>query len=200
MKIERRKVDRRKSSEIHAYLEEVAHPLAQIGRVCDPSCDVVCPTCGAKNCACSCSSHCQYIPEFLTTDPNFPIEGKIAPLAFELKRLNVFQPCWSCEGHNDPAGLLWKIPRVWFYCKNIIFLRLLSDVLKDLEFEQHPMVPWEVNVTFSDKDNPDTTFSLEPVGTNANTLLADLQADVKVLTENVYNRVTEKAGVLMKIN
>jgi len=65
----------------------------------------------------------------MTTDANFPIESGIAPLVFELKRLGVFEPCWSCEGHNDPGGNLWKIPRVWFYCDSVV--QVLGKTLRE---------------------------------------------------------------------
>lgn len=197
MKIERRIKDRRENSENLSQLEEVANPPAQNARVCDPSCEEVCPTCGATACACACSSECRHIPGVLTDDPNFPIEAHIAPLAFELKRLGIFRPCWSCEGHNDTQDTLWKIPRVWFYCDSVVHLRLLSDVLKDLEIEEKLHVPWQVAVTFSDAENPDTTFSLKPARTGPGTKLEDLQADTRVITENVYDRVTAKAGQLI---
>ena len=106
------------------------------GRVCRPECDAVCPSCSFTFCACCCSCDCAYIPAVLTSDPNFPIETMIAPLAFELKRLGVFEPCWSCEGHNDHDDKLWKIPRVWFNCASVVHVRLLSDVLKELEIDE----------------------------------------------------------------
>ncbi|MDA1090566.1 MAG: hypothetical protein O3A85_09675 [Proteobacteria bacterium] len=121
-------------------------------------------------------------------------------MAFELKRLGIFEPCWSCEGHKNSEGMLWKIPRVWFYCHSIVHLRLLSDVMKDLEIEKKLSVPWQVNVTFSDADNPDTTFSLEPARIDNSTLLESLQADITVITASVYNRVTAKASVMLNNN
>ncbi len=49
----------------------------------------------------------------LSSDPeSHPLESRIAPLVYELKRLEVFDPCWSCAGHNGTDGALWKIPRV----------------------------------------------------------------------------------------
>ncbi len=147
---------------------------------------------------CACTSDCPHISTVLTTDKNFPIENKIAPLAFELKRLEVFKPCWSCEGHNDKTGQLWKIPRLWFYCDSVVYVRLLSDVLKDLEIEDRLETPWQVRVTFSDKGNPSTAFALEPeASAGVQPRLETLQGDVLTITECVYERMMEKASSLM---
>ena len=79
-----------------------------------------------------CRRDCAKAPARLSSDPDrFPVEEKIAPLVFELKKLGVFFPCWSCEGHNDPSGKLWKLPRVWFYADSVVHLRLLSDAIND---------------------------------------------------------------------
>jgi len=79
-----------------------------------------------------------------------------------------------------------------------LYLRLLSDVLKDLEVEKKLNAPWQVCVTFSDDDNPDTTFSLKPARIESNMALHALQTDVRVITDNVYARVTAKAGVILE--
>lgn len=195
MKIERKKSDRRTDAGVQADLEEVSVVPALMGRVCSPDCDVVCPSCSSTSCACSCSSDCSRISTELTSDPNFPIESGIAPLAFELKRLGVFEPCWSCEGHNDHDGKPWKIPRVWFYCDSVVHVRLLSDVLKELEIDELINVPWQVRLTFSDEDNPATTFSLEPeIGSQIS--LGALQEDIKVIARYLAPMFTRRAEVL----
>jgi len=133
----------------------------------------------------------------LTTDPAFPVEALIAPLAFELKRLGVFHPCWSCEGHNDHSGDLWKVPRVWFYCDSVVHVRLLSDVVKELEIGEQLSGPWQVRLTFSDLDNPATAFSLEPeISPGAVPSLESLQEDVKVLTQCMAPQFARRAWIL----
>lgn len=198
MKIERQEKSAQESAEIRAELSKVASPPAKTERVCDPSCDAVCSTCGVTNCLCACFNGCPHIPSVLTSDPNFPIESKIAALAFELKRLEVFKPCWSCEGHNDRTGALWKVPRVWFYCDSVLHVRLLADALKDLEIDKLISGPWQVRLTFSDENNPDTTFSLEPVTERGSgTTLAALQQDVMVIVDKLNPMMVEKAGALL---
>lgn len=197
MKIRRRKSDKRNDAEIRADLARVSCMPEIRGRFCGPDCMTVCPTCSSTVCDCNCSSQCPDISDRLTSDPNFPIEGGIAPLVFEIARLGVFEPCWSCEGHNDPSGNLWKIPRVWFYCDSVVQVRLLSDVLKSLEIDKLTRAPWQVRLTFSDEDNPATTFSLEPVfGPGARITLEDLQGDTRVLTEFLHSMMIESADQL----
>lgn len=199
MKIERRKEDRQVNAGVQADLEKVSAVSAPEGRVCSPECDAVCPSCSSTSCACCCSSDCGHIPAQLTSDPNFPIETMIAPLAFELKRLGVFEPCWSCEGHNGHDNKLWKIPRVWFYCDSVVYVRLLSDVLKELEIDELINGPWQVRLTFTDEDNPATTFSLEPeIGTGSPSSLKVLQEDVKVITQYLPPMFTRRAELLAK--
>lgn len=198
MEIRRQPKSAEKKAEIRVELAKVSDPPARTGRVCDPSCNTVCSTCGAMDCACGCSRTCPDIGAVLTTDPKFPIENKIAPLAFELKRLDVFQPCWSCEGHNDNTGRLWKIPRVWFYCDSVVHVRLLSDVLKSLEIKALISVPWQVRVTHSDEGNPSTTFSLEPaMGKDSNTTLPSLQDDAMAIAEHLNEMMVDRAGALI---
>lgn len=117
----------------------------------------------------------------LSVDPDrYPIEPRILPLVFELKRLRIFDPCWSCEGHLGTDGSLWKLPSVWFYCSGMVYLRLLADGLNHLKRVGILHAPWEVAVTYSDADNPDTTFSLQPVFAQLGTTsLTMLQEDVR---------------------
>ncbi len=184
---------------VHADLLRIVNPPART-RVCNEACDAVCPTCGSTGCACSCSSACPHISTVLTCDPAFPIEELIAPLAFELKRLGVFEPCWSCEGHKDKTGNLWKVPRVWFYCDSVVYVRVLSGVLKDMDIEERLEVPWQVRVTFSDDKNLGTAFSLRPdTAEKPNVTLEQLQRDVRAITEGLYDRVMKKAGILLNV-
>ena len=146
------------------------------------------PVCGS-NCpdydpAVGCHRFCQAAPLRLSSDPTSPLEPLIAPLTFELKRLGVFHPCWSCEGHNDQAGQLWKLPRVWFYAHSVVHIRALGEALDRLFIDKRVSARWRVVLTHSDADNPDTTFSLEPEPA-AEQRLSDLQADARAIAEGV---------------
>ncbi len=124
-----------------------------------------------------------------------PIEEGIAPLVYELNRFDMFKPCWSCEGHLGPKGDLWKVPRVWFYCSSVVHVRLLSDVLAQLQADRATHVPWRVRVTFSDVDNPDTTFSLRPdIFDDDECSLEKLQQDVRIISERLEPMIASAAN------
>ena len=201
MKIERRKDGRGRVAQIREELGEILHG----GMDGVPVCAADCPNAGPERC----SRHCPDIPQMLSSDPeNHPLESRIAPLVYEIKRLEVFDPCWSCEGHNRADGTLWKIPRVWFYCRSVVHLRVLADALKELHMDQRLSVPWRVVLTFSDGDNADTTFSLEPSPLAPGPLapgpgasrpsLAALQADVDTIAGHLRDVVFEEARKLSR--
>jgi len=108
----------------------------------------------------------------------------VAPLVFELKKLGVFYPCWSCEGHTDCSGNLWKIPRVWFYADSVIHIRALSEATNRLFHAGRLATRWAVVVTHSDPANPDTTFSLEPEPDMVQGLPA-LHGDLRVMADEL---------------
>ena len=145
-----------------------------------------------------CAPNCPDAPKALSSDPeNFPIEPGITPLVFELKRLAFFEPCWSCEGHDDELGTLWKAPAVWFYCSSMLQLRLLNDSIKSLEHTQALKTRWQISVTHSDPKNPETTYALMPAAPSAgNVLLADLQADVLAIASALNETLRDQANNL----
>ena len=175
MKIKRHIQSDAQSDALRRQLTTVLDAQNEKGRVCGPQCTFRCPSCGSTACRCNCSQDCPNVANALSSDPeNYPLEPGIAPLVFEMKRLGVFDSCWSCEGHKGHDGSLWKVPRVWFYCEDMVHLRLLADCLKQLSIKKQLSVPWQVCLTHSDEDNPGTTFSLEPSPDHVKD--ADLQA------------------------
>jgi len=131
-----------------------------------------------------CHSGCHAVAQRLTSDPASPLEPAIVPLAFELKRLGVFCPCWSCEGHNDADGRLIKLPRVWFYAQSVVHVRVLAETIDCISAMQPLSAPWRVAVTYSDPGNPDTTFSIEPEPGESNELIR-LQDDARRIAEGL---------------
>jgi hypothetical protein len=113
-----------------------------------------------------------------------PVEPLVAPLVFELKKLGVFHPCWSCEGHTDHVGNLWKIPRIWFYADSVVHIRVLADAIGRLFNARRLSARWQVVLTYSDAANPDTTFSLEPEPAE-DTSLSTLQGDLSVMADEL---------------
>lgn len=179
MRIKPRGSDAERRAAVKADLDRAR----AIGPLQDPVCMPDCPdhTAGVH-----CHRSCVKAPVRLSSDPDaFPIEPLIAPLVFEIKRLGVFEPCWSCEGHNDNAGTLWKVPRVWFYADSVAHVRALAEAVATLSTRNRLTVPWHVVLTHSDPDNPDTSFSLEPAVDAAHAQLPALQADIERLAAGV---------------
>ncbi len=135
--------------------------------------------------ATGCHWSCGAAAQRLSSDPASPLEPAIVPLAFELKRLGVFCPCWSCEGHNDAEGRLTKLPRVWFYAQSVVHVRALAETIDRLSATKPFSAPWRVVVTYSDPDNPDTTFSLEPEPAGGGAALTGLQNDARRIAEGL---------------
>lgn len=190
MKIGKRKDDRNRTSGVRNDIDVILRSGSDIEPVCAPNC----PNAGPN-----CSRHCSDIPRMASSDPDkHPLETLIAPLVFELKRLKAFIPCWSCEGHCAPDGTLWKIPRVWFYCDSVVHLRLLDSALKELNLAQRLNVPWRVALTFSEENNVDTTFSLEPALDGELPALTALQRDVDTIAEQLRDEVFKEARKLSR--
>lgn len=192
--------DQQNSRSRRTELTDAAKLRTVEGRICGVNCTAVCPSCGATNCQCRCSAACPDAPAMMSEDPvKEPIEPAVAPLVFAMKRLELFQPCWSCEGHTGLDGSLWKLPKVWFYTRSLVGVRLLSDGIKELEHSRQLAGRWHIAVTFSDRDNVDTTFSLEPVAPLAEGVrLADLQNDLTIMARSLPGMIGNQANRLMR--
>jgi hypothetical protein len=152
-----------------------------LGPLPDPVCCAHCPEYRPST---GCHRFCPAAPRRLSSEgERSPVEPLVAPLVFELKRLGVFHPCWSCEGH-DRDGILWKIPRVWFYADSVVHIRGLADAIGKLFNDRRLSVRWQVVLTYSDPDNPDTTFSLQPEPAPENSLRS-LQDDLRIMADEL---------------
>ncbi len=193
MRIHQRDLTDAQKKTIETAINELEHDRQ--GRVCGSHCKMVCTSCGATQCQCQCSAECPAIPAHLSSDPEkYPIEETIAPLVFEMHRLGVIEPCWSCEGHNGLDGKLWKRPAVWFYCDDVTHLRLLADVVEGLFVARKLNFQWQIRITYSDVECPDTVFALEPERRRlADAKLVSMHEDIRILTENLYDMVHEHA-------
>jgi hypothetical protein len=177
-------------------LREDLDEMLEADRRTGPVCGAACQRPGSPDC----SRHCPDIPRALSSDPErYPLETRIAPLVFELKRLGVFEPCWSCEGHLKHDGTLWKLPQVWFYCRSVVHVRVLADGVKDLHVAGKLSAPWQVALTHSDDDNADTTFALKPAldrDTPGN--LAGLQRDIDTIAAHLHQLVLNEVQSLSR--
>lgn len=176
MRIEPRPMGRRSQ-----IVREVRRAHA-CGPLPDPVC---CAHCADYTPATRCHRYCPAAPRRLSSEGEYgPIEPLVAPLVFELKKLGVFHPCWSCEGHADQVGRLQKLPRVWFYADSVVHIRGLAIAVNRLCNAHRLSTPWQVVVTHSDADNPDTTFSLEPEPASDSSLNS-LQGDLRVMADEL---------------
>lgn len=156
-----------------------AHTL---GPMPDPVC---CPNCPDHGPLTRCRRFCPAAPRRLSSEgERGPVEPLVAPLVFELKKLGVFYPCWSCEGHEDQNGHLRNIPRVWFYADSVVHIRGLAEAINGLRNAGRLAARWQIVLTHSDADNPDTTFSLEPEPATEGSL-PSLQNDLRVMSEEL---------------
>ena len=199
MRIKRHAHSVEREREIEAELAEAVWSKGVEGRVCGAHCDAHCRQCGSTRCQCQCSPFCRDAPQMLSSDPKeHPLETRIAPLVYEMKRLGMFDACWSCEGHLDPDGQLMKTPTVWFYCDKMAHVRVLASGLAKLKYAKRLRAEWRIAVTFSDTDNPDVTFALEPSLSQAESLtLAELQSDIDEITRSLQGIMIDEARALM---
>jgi hypothetical protein len=149
-----------------------------LGPTPEPVCCAHCPHYKSST---GCHRDCPAAPQRLSSEgEHSPVEPLVAPLVFELKKLGMFHPCWSCEGHTNQAGDVWKIPRIWFYADSVVHIRALGDAVNRLFNARRLSAHWHVVLTHSDAANPDTTFSLEPE-TAADSSLSALQGDLRAM-------------------
>jgi hypothetical protein len=177
------RIEPRPNAELRKNL--VAHEVRRahaLGPAPEPVCDAHCPDYNAST---GCHRDCRAVPLRLSSDgARNPLEPQVAPLVFELKKLGVFHPCWSCEGHDDAAGYPWKIPRIWFYADSVVHVRALADAVDRLVQAHRLLASWHVVLTHSETTNPDTTFSLEPEPA-AYAVLDVLQSDLRVMADEL---------------
>jgi hypothetical protein len=200
MRLKRRDRSPDRARQLGSELAAVAAAKRLHGRICGESCTMKCPQCGSTACHCECSPQCPEAPRALSVEPDkYPIEPAVLPLVYEMRRLGTFTPCWSCEGHLHPDGSPWKSPSVWFYCDSTVHVRLLSDGLKHWRFQKKLHARWQVAVAFSDPDNLETTFSLEPVADQASAVpLPKLQEDIATIAHSLDEMMTAGARALQR--
>lgn len=155
------------------------------------------PTCPRATGRC-CSPHCPDAATALSSDPaNAPIETPIAPLVYQLRKLGVFQPFWSCGGHDSADGRLWKTPRVWFYTDDVIHVRVLADCLLALQGAAPLSCRWLVAATFCEPENTGAAFALEPAPDSGATL-AQLRADARRIADALPGAIEAQLHLLAR--
>jgi len=158
------------------------------------NCHLPCACSQSPSCACSCSISCRHLARKLSSEPEeFPLESRIVPLVYALNSLRVVTPCWSCEGHNDSADQLIKLPSVWFNTSSQGLPRLLVEHCGQLYGDRETYYRWGIEV-LGLGDVMQTTYSLRPnlsLLDDAN--LSHLHKDIVVLAEGLFEGVKAAA-------
>ena len=115
-----------------------------------------------------------------------------------LSRPLTARPFRSCAGLGGADGALWKIPRIWFYGRSVVHLRVLADAFEERHLDRRLSVPWRVVLTFSDGDNADTTFSREPGSLAPGPLHAALQRDIETVAGHLRDVAFDEARKLSR--
>jgi hypothetical protein len=177
----------------------VDHPQPSDIRPC-AECRLPCACSGSLVCGCGCTPACSDAASKLSSDPDkFPIEAGIVPLVYALSCLGACHPFWSCEGHADAAGILNRLPRVWFYSRSVLYPRLITEYAAKLHVQKRTHHLWHVTVTYSDASNMDTAFSLEPnIAANliceAAPTLASMRADIGAISDHLVAGIKASAA------
>ncbi|MDH5443953.1 MAG: hypothetical protein OEY52_00260 [Gammaproteobacteria bacterium] len=164
-----------------------------------PNCALPCDPQFPANCTVSCDVNCLNAPQALSSEPGaHPIEKNVVKIVFELSTLRLMQPCWSCEGHLNGQGELWKLPQISFYSASELYPKLLAGYLNRLKNEGKLHYPWQVNmVDYGQTWGP--TYQLEPslnqIDGDVNLVL--LQNDLETISRDLANQLKQEARVML---
>lgn len=123
----------------------------------------------------------------MSSEPDkYPIETAILPLVYAFYTLRLTMPCWSCEGHNDPHGDIFKTPKLWFYSAHEFYPKLVAQYVSKLKGDRKLTNHWGIRVLPFSQSMYTTTYSLEPLDINAEpTDLTSLQQDIKIIAQDL---------------
>jgi len=163
----------------------------------EPALVAPCPGC-LKHMPENCSPKCDDASRALSIDPErYPLEPKVIPLVYEVMASAGLKSCWSCEGHMDNEGELWKVPQVCFYSDTPIYPQLVLIHLLDLYQAKKLSFLWHIVLSdFSRSLN--ITYSIQPNLNQVNDPhLGALQHDMQVIAGDMHNKVKEIAQQLI---
>jgi len=163
----------------------------------EPAVIAPCPGC-AKHVSENCSPKCSDAPQALSIDPvKYPLEPKVIPLVYEVMASAGLKSCWSCEGHMDNEGELWKVPQVCFYSDTPIYPQLVLMHLLDLYQGKKLSFNWHIVLSEFNR-SLDITYSIQPNLNQVNEPhLGALQHDMQVIAENMHRKVKAIAQALL---
>ena len=109
----------------------------------------------------------------------------MVPLVYALAQSGVFQPFWSCEGHADPNGEIYRLPQVWFYAASQVHIQLLIEKIASLCSQKLVAIDWRINLTYS-QDEFLPAYSLAPqVTEDSSHNLSEMQQELAIIAEHV---------------
>ena len=134
----------------------------------------------------NCSFDCPHAPGQMSSDPErYPIEQGVVPLVYAFYNMRVMMPCWSCEGHMNSDGTLFKTPKLWFYTLNDFYAKLVAQYVSSLKGANKLHHHWTVTLLPFSQSMFTTTYSLEPQITANTVNLITLHQDMRVIAENL---------------
>jgi len=117
----------------------------------------------------------------------------VIPLVYELYASGLAQPCWSCEGHDDADGHLYKWPQVWFYSSSDTYLDLLRTTLASLHDAGRTSRAWQVERSVWQPDAGAPMYELHACADGDVPTLAQLQADLRTLGRSLADDLRQLA-------
>ena len=193
MRINTPKNDIQDLSQVRDALELIlSQPTAEESPPCD-NCNEHIPA--------ECSSSCVSAAASLSSDPaRHPIESKIVPLVFEMSSVRLVQPCWSCEGHFNQDGDLWKLPQLTFYSMSPIYPQLLLAHINELKISKKLAYEWHIVLT-NFGNSWHMSYNIEPnLNHESEPHLGKLQVDLGTIAEGLHDSVKRLAkGMLLEI-
>lgn len=176
----------------------LGQPNARELRPC-PGCKLPCESAQPVQCAVNCDADCVNAPQALSSEPEkHPIEQHVVKIVFELSALRLFQPCWSCEGHLNGQGEMWKLPQVSFYASSELYPKLLVNYLNRLKFQNQLCYPWHVIIVdYGQTWSP--TYQLEPTlnQINEEIKLDLLQQDLRQIANDLAEKIKQEARMML---
>lgn len=176
----------------------IQQPGATEERPC-PNCLLPCESSIPAQCAVSCDANCDNAPQALSSEPDkHPIEQNVVKVVFELSTLRLMQPCWSCEGHLNGQGELWKLPQVSFYAASALYPKLLAGYLTKLKSSKQLNYPWQVIlVDYGQTWRP--TYQLEPALNHIDEViqLSLLQQDLNQISTGLAAQLKQEARIML---
>lgn len=178
VKIQKPNEDYLDTNQIRKDLEEFVKQAGPLETPPCPNCKIHIPS--------QCNALCHDVAKALSIEPDrYPIEDKIVPLVYEIMSTNMLQTCWSCEGHMNEDGEIWKLPNVSFYSKSVFYPKLLLIHLSNLKLDHVLKYQWQI-ILSDYAQTIGVTYSIQPdLSRVDNPHLGQLQNDIKLISNGM---------------